>query len=96
MNPVVGQLGPVLWRVGDIVAGVLFGKGPWLALPTGAERRRGDSSLSAANAVVAPFRSGPMASNAAYLSDGKAGTVENIWLDEFHGLRISIIGHEGK
>ena len=24
MNPVVGQLGPVLWRVGDIVAGILL------------------------------------------------------------------------
>ena len=33
---------------------------------------------------------------AVVLSDGKAGTVENIWLDEFHGLRISITGHEGK
>jgi hypothetical protein len=33
---------------------------------------------------------------AVVLSDGKAGTVENIWLDEFHGLRISIKGHEGK
>ncbi len=30
------------------------------------------------------------------LTDGKAGTVENIWLDEFHGLRISIKGHDGK
>ena len=30
------------------------------------------------------------------LTDGKAGTVENIWLDELHGLRISIQGHEGK
>ena len=30
------------------------------------------------------------------LTDGKAGTVENIWLDEFHGLRISIRGHEGR
>ena len=29
-------------------------------------------------------------------SDGKAGTVEEVWLDEFHGLRISIRGHEGK
>jgi len=27
------------------------------------------------------------------LSDGKAGTVERIWLDELHGLRISIGGH---
>ena len=33
---------------------------------------------------------------AVILTDGKAGTVENIWLDEFHGLRISIRGHEGK
>ena len=30
------------------------------------------------------------------LTDGKAGTVENIWLDELHGLRISIKGHEGR
>jgi hypothetical protein len=30
------------------------------------------------------------------LSDGMAGTVESIWLDEFHGLRISIRGHHGK
>jgi hypothetical protein len=29
------------------------------------------------------------------LTDGKAGTVENVWLDEFHGLRISIKCHEG-
>ena len=30
------------------------------------------------------------------LTDGKAGTVENVWLDELHGLRISIEGHEGR
>jgi len=30
------------------------------------------------------------------LTDGKAGTVESIWLDELHGLRISIRGHDGK
>lgn len=30
------------------------------------------------------------------LTDGKAGTVENVWLDELHGLRISIRGHDGK
>jgi len=29
------------------------------------------------------------------LTNGMAGTVEKIWLDEFHGLRISIRGHEG-
>ena len=32
---------------------------------------------------------------AVILTDGKAGTVENVWLDEIHGLRISIRGHEG-
>jgi PRC-barrel domain len=33
---------------------------------------------------------------AVVLTDGKAGTVENIWLDELHGLRISIKGHDGR
>ena len=33
---------------------------------------------------------------AVILTDGKAGTVENVWLDELHGLRISIVGHLGK
>lgn len=33
---------------------------------------------------------------AVILTDGKAGTVENVWLDELHGLRISIVGHDGK
>ena len=27
---------------------------------------------------------------AVILTDGKAGTVENVWLDDLHGLRISI------
>ena len=33
---------------------------------------------------------------AVVLTDGKAGTVESVSLDELHGLRISINGHEGK
>lgn len=33
---------------------------------------------------------------AVILTDGKAGTVETIWLDELHGLRISVRGHDGK
>jgi hypothetical protein len=33
---------------------------------------------------------------AVVLTDGKAGTVEAVWLDEVHGLRISIRGHPGK
>ena len=33
---------------------------------------------------------------AVVLTDGKAGTVENVWLDELHGLRISIKSHDGR
>jgi hypothetical protein len=29
------------------------------------------------------------------LTDGTAGTVEAVWLDDLHGLRISIEGHPG-
>ena len=32
---------------------------------------------------------------AVVLTDGTAGTVEAIWLDDVHGLRISIKGHPG-
>ena len=37
-----------------------------------------------------------MIGKAVVLTDGKAGTVENVWLDELHGLRISIEGHDGR
>jgi len=33
---------------------------------------------------------------AVILTDGKAGTVESVWLDEQHGLRVAIRGHDGK
>ena len=33
---------------------------------------------------------------AVVLADGKAGTVESVCLDELHGLRISIRGHDGR
>jgi hypothetical protein len=33
---------------------------------------------------------------AVVLTDGTAGTVEAIWLDDLHGLLISIEGHLGK
>jgi hypothetical protein len=33
---------------------------------------------------------------AVVLTDGTAGTVEAMWLDDVHGLRISIKGHPGK
>ena len=33
---------------------------------------------------------------AVVLTDGKAGTIEKVRLDELHGLRISIRGHKGR
>jgi hypothetical protein len=33
---------------------------------------------------------------AVILTDGKACTVESVWLDDMHGLRVSIRGHDGK
>ena len=39
---------------------------------------------------------GELVGKAVVLTDGTAGTVEEVWLDEFHGLRISIKGHNGK
>jgi hypothetical protein len=37
-----------------------------------------------------------LVAKAVILTDGKAGTVESVWLDEMHGLRVSIRGHDGK
>ena len=49
-------------------------------------------------AILAEFNEAQadLVGRAVVLTDGKAGTVDEIWLDEFHGLRISIRGHEGK
>ena len=51
-----------------------------------------------ASAILAQFEQAQteLVGKAVVLTDGKAGTVENIWLDELHGLRISVKGHEGK
>jgi hypothetical protein len=32
---------------------------------------------------------------AVVLTDGKAGTIEDVTLDEVHGLRLSVAGHPG-
>jgi hypothetical protein len=49
-------------------------------------------------AILAEFNEAraELIGKAVVLTDGKAGTVNEVWLDEFHGLRISIAGHEGK
>ncbi|MCP3467429.1 MULTISPECIES: hypothetical protein [unclassified Bradyrhizobium] len=33
---------------------------------------------------------------AVVLTDAKAGTIDGVFLDDEHGLRISIAGHEGR
>ena len=43
-----------------------------------------------------PIREDGLIGKSVALTNGKAGTVENVWLDELHGLRISIRDHEGK
>jgi hypothetical protein len=50
-----------------------------------------------ASAILAEFERAltELVGKTVVLTNGTAGTVENMWLDEFHGLRISITGHEG-
>ena len=33
---------------------------------------------------------------AVVMTDGKAGTIDRLYLDDVHGLRISISGHDGQ
>ncbi|MGX4805480.1 PRC-barrel domain containing protein [Bradyrhizobium guangdongense] len=33
---------------------------------------------------------------AVILTDGKAGSIEHLSLDDIHGLRVSIVGHDGQ
>jgi hypothetical protein len=51
-----------------------------------------------ATAILGEFEQvqAELVGKAVILTDGKAGTVEAVWLDEWHGLRISIAGHDGK
>jgi hypothetical protein len=53
---------------------------------------------NSASTILAAFEEvhSDLVGKAVVLTDGKAGTVENVWLDEFHGLRISVCGHDGK
>jgi hypothetical protein len=51
-----------------------------------------------ASAILREFEQAEneLVGKAVILSDGKAGTIEKVWLDELHGLRISIKGQDGK
>jgi hypothetical protein len=33
---------------------------------------------------------------AVVMTDGKAGTIEYVFLDDVHGLRVAITGHDGR
>ena len=51
-----------------------------------------------ASTILAEFEHAQteLVGKAVILTDGIAGTVDHIWLDELHGLRISVRGHEGR
>src|SRR3954451_6265883 len=53
-------------------------------------RRRAMNILRELHAAVEE-----LVGRAAVLTDGKAGTIDYVFLDDVHGLRISIAGHEG-
>ena len=54
--------------------------------------KKGASTILTAFAEV----QSDLVGKAVVLMDGKAGMVENVWLDEVHGLRLSVSGHDGK
>jgi len=56
------------------------------------------SAKAHASTILAEFEQAQheLVGKAVILTDGKAGTVESISLDELHGLRITIRGHDGK
>ena len=51
-----------------------------------------------ASAILSEFEQAQteLVGKAVVVTDGKAETVERVSLDELHGLRISIRGHDGK
>jgi hypothetical protein len=51
-----------------------------------------------ASAILSEFEQAQteLVGKAVILTDGKAETMETVSLDELHGLRISIRGHDGK
>ena len=57
----------------------------------GRQHHRGEVRLYAAMPPASE-----LIGKAVVLTDRKASTVENVWLDESHGLRISIKGHDGR
>jgi hypothetical protein len=73
-----------------------------MQLPTRANSDTGSpmptTAIVRASTILSEFERAraELVGKAVILTDGMAGTVESIWLDEMHGLRISIRGHHGK
>ncbi len=57
-----------------------------------------DAAKVSASTILDAFEQAEteLVGKAVILTNGKAGTVEHVWLDELHGLLISIRGHDGK
>jgi hypothetical protein len=72
---------------------------PWDSTDGSAEQGRAMPSVKLrASTILSEYGEArsELIGKAVVLTDGKAGTVENVWLDELHGLRISIEGHDGR
>ena len=56
------------------------------------------NAMVSATTILSEFErvQAELVGTAVVLTDGKARTVETVWLDELPGLRISIRGHDGK
>jgi hypothetical protein len=57
-----------------------------------------DAAKVRASTILGAFEQAEtdLVGKAVVLTNGKAGTVKRVWLDELHGLLISIRGHDGK
>jgi hypothetical protein len=57
-----------------------------------------DAAKVRASTILGAFEEAQteLVGKAVILTNGRAGKVEHVWLDELHGLLISISGHHGK
>ena len=66
----------------------------WLLTTSPTDRQACQSSPRIQHPQAIKKAETEIAGKAVVLTDGKAGTVEKVWLNESHGLRISIKGHD--
>lgn len=65
--------------------------------PEATEASASDPAQERALAILREFEDArvKLVGRGVILTDGKAGTIDRVFLDELHGLRISLEGHEG-